>query len=551
MPHGARRFHSARRSVVALALLSGVAAAQTIPVPPVGGLGQSQSILFDDGGAETSWKVFNPTGAGDAFNVDFGQMAGGMDVTGIALATYQSTSSGPVGLKYVMLAPDNLAVDSLGTTPDINAPLSMLGSLSGTVTITGTPGVSAGFCPSFVGYDLPDVAVGSGGVHAVSTFLTGDSALWLCDDTSAPGSRSYFTSGNYTAPGTKLTGANLMMRVIGSVNTGADSAYVTVNNATGTLDIQQGGIINSTLWSSCAVQPTLYIAGVTLPGYPFTQVIPHVLATGYENGSPIADSRQGTVGGFLTPGGSCFCIPAGTVFDVSSFYLDNCDLKQNGRPKLEPTNAVTVVVTANTRACNPCVCFGQSDDGSLDGTIWKVQNPAGSRDYFNVSVGGMNSACGGCAVTDILSIQAASWDFCGTGTSTGPSWASIGLYGGSTADPGAPDLASPVAQSTTLSMAVNAADFTYPGTTYDFPDLAVSTSTALAGLVSGHVVAHWPTGDTCIWIASDTDGADDSTSSTDTCSSIPSTTSYFTSNGYSTPAVAFTSANWMMRIEWR
>ena len=35
------------------------------------------------------------TGAGDAFSVDFDLMAGGMDVTGIALATYQSTSTTP------------------------------------------------------------------------------------------------------------------------------------------------------------------------------------------------------------------------------------------------------------------------------------------------------------------------------------------------------------------------------------------------------------------------------------------------------------------------
>ncbi len=537
-----------------VALLVGSAAAQTIPVPPVGGLGQSQSILFDDGGAETSWKVFNPTGAGDAFNVDFDLMAGGMDVTGIAVQTYQSSSSGPIGLKYVMLAPDNLTVDSLGTTPDINAPLSILGSLSGTVTITGTPGISAGFCPSTVGYDLPDVTVGSGGVHAVSTFLTGDSALWLCGDSSAADNRSYFTSGNYSTPGTKLSGWDLMMRVIGTVNTGPDSAYMTVNNATGTVDVDQVGFLMSTLWSSCATQPTLYIQGVTIPGYPFFQVPPFILATGYENGSPIADSKQGTVGDFLSDPSTGPCIPAGVSFDVSGYYLDNCDLKpKNGKPKIKTTNAVTVNVTANPGACNPCVCFGQSDDGSLDGTIWKVQNPAGSKDYFSVNVGTMQdpNTGGTCAVNNILSVQAASWDFCGTGTSTGPSWGSVGLYEGSTVDPtGTPDLAAVVASATTLSMAVNAADFTYPGTTYDFPDVATSTSTALSGLVNGHVAMKWATGDTCVWIASDTDGADDSALPTDSCSTIPSASSYFTLNGYSSPGILFTSANWMMRVEW-
>lgn len=533
--------------------LSAVATAQTVPVPPVGGLGQSQSILFDDGSAGTSWKVFNPTGAGDAFNVDFDLMAGGMDATGIALATYQSTATGPIGLKYVMLAPDNLTVDSLGTTPDINAPLSILGSLSGTVTITGTPGISAGFCPSLVGYDIPDVTVGTGGVHAVTTMLTGDSGLWLCGDNTAPDNRSYFTGGNYSTPGTKLTGWDLMVRVIGTVNTGTGSAYMTVNNATGTVDVKQTGFLAATLWSSCAVQPTLYIQGVTLPGYPFFQVPPVILATGYENGSPIADSKQGTVGDNLSDPSTGPCIPAGVQFTVSGFYLDNCDLKpKNGHPKVKATNKVTVNVTPAAKDCNPCICFGQSDDGSLDGTIWKVQNPAGSKDYFNVQIGTMidPNTGGTCAVNNVLSVQAASWDFCGSGTSTGPSWGSVGLYEGSTVDPGAPDLNAAIASATTLSMAVNAADFTYPGTTYDFPDVAVSTSTALAGLANGHVAMKWASGDTCTWIASDTDGADDGGTPTDDCSTIPGTTSYFTLNGFSTPAVAFTSANWMMRVEW-
>ena len=47
------------------------ATAQTIPVPPIGGCGQTQMLFFDDGTPETSWKVSNPTGAGDSFSVDF------------------------------------------------------------------------------------------------------------------------------------------------------------------------------------------------------------------------------------------------------------------------------------------------------------------------------------------------------------------------------------------------------------------------------------------------------------------------------------------------
>jgi hypothetical protein len=529
--------------------LSAVATAQTIPVPPVGGLGQSQSLLFDDGTAETSWKVFYPTGAGDAFNVDFDQLGQGMDATGVALNTFQSQSTGVLGIKYVMIAPDNLIVDSTGNTPDINAPLSILGSLSGTVTITGNPGVGAGYCPGMVGYDLPDVNLGTAGVHAVTTCLTGDSGTWLCSDRTAPDNQGSYTSNNYSTASIALNGDDLMMRVIGTMpcNPGAGpSAYMTVNNATGVTSVSQTGFLAATLWSCCAIQPTLYIQGVTLPGYPFFQVPPFILSTGYENGSPIADSKQGTVGDFLSDPSTGPCVPAGVSFDVSGFYLDNCDLKKNGKPKLKATNAVTVNVTPDLGGCNPCACFGQRDDGSLDATIWKVQNPAGSRDYFNVQVGTNVNPNGGTCVSTVTGIEIASWDFCGTG----PSWASVGLYEGSSIDAGAPDLSAAIATATTLAMPPNAAEFTYPSTLYDFPDVATSTSSALANLANGHIAVKWVTGDTCAWLASDTDGGDDDATPTGSCSTVPGTTSYFTLNAYSTAAVQFTTANWMMKVDW-
>jgi hypothetical protein len=44
-------------------------------------------------------------------------------VTGVALNTRQSTSRGPVGLRYVGVCPDNLAVSSLGKTPNLSLSL--------------------------------------------------------------------------------------------------------------------------------------------------------------------------------------------------------------------------------------------------------------------------------------------------------------------------------------------------------------------------------------------------------------------------------------------
>jgi hypothetical protein len=540
-------------SLAVLGLTAAAASAQTIPVPPIGGLGQTQGLYFDSGPSSiTSWKVFNPTAAGDAFNVDFDDQAGNMEVTGVALNTYQTTSTGPIGISYVMVAPDS-AVDTTGTTPDINAPYSMLGSLNGTVTITGTPGLAAGFCPTFTGYDLPNATIPTtGGCHTVMNFLTGDSALWLCSDNAAPDNRSYYTLNDYSTAAIKLSGYDLHMRIIGVVNTGADSAYMTVNNSANQVSISQTGFAQATLWSTSVIQPTAYIQGVLIPSYPWLQIPPITLYTGYENGSPITNPNEGTVGDYLSDPSTGPCVPAGLTMDLYGFYLDWMDLKpKNNHPKIKKTNAVGILVTPNPGACNPCFCFGQSDDGALDGTIWKVQNPAGSRDYFNVNVGTMQdpNTGGNCNVAEVDSVQIASWDFCGSG----PSWGSIGLYEGSTADPqGTPDLANPVATASTLSMAPNASDFSYPGTTYDWtPDVFTSTSSALAGLVNGHVAAKWATGDTCTWMASDTDGVDDDSGPTGTCTTIPSTDSYFTLNGYSTSAIAFTSTNWMERVVWQ
>jgi hypothetical protein len=530
--------------------LSAVATAQTIPVPPVGGLGQSQSIFFHDSSAATSWKVSYPTFAGDAFSVDFDQLATGMNVTGVALNYWQTATAGQ-NIRYIAIAPDSI-IDTLGHTPDLTAAVSMLGSLNGTVNITGELPPSAGFCPGDVGYDLPDVTLGTGGFHVVTSALTGDTATWLCSDTSAPDGRSYFTANNYSSTAVALGGHDLMVRVIGQISLtpgSGPSAYMTVNNATGTVDIAQAGLIGATLWSACAIQPTLYIQGVQIPSYPFFQVPALILATGYENGSPIADSKQGTVQGFLSDPSTGPCIPAGVQFAVYGFYLDNCDLKKNGKPKLKQTNSVTVNVVADPANCNPCFCFGQVDDGVLDSNIWKVQNPAGSNDYHNVNHGGTDGNGNGCVSTSVTSFQIASWDFCGTGSTTGPSWASIGLYEGSTADPaGSPDFSAVIASATTLSMANFAGDWGYPATTYDFPDVFVSTSSALANMTNGHVAAKWPTGDTCIWMASDTNGSSDS-GPTANCSTIPSTTSYFTLNGYSTAAIQVTNINWMMKID--
>jgi hypothetical protein len=533
-------------SLAVLGFVSAAATAQTIPVPPIGGCGQTQMIFFDDGTAEIAWKVFYPTAAGDSFNVDFDDLGALQTVTGIAVNAYSSTSTGLFGLRYVGLCPDNLGVSSLGKTPNLSIPFAMLGNLSGTVSITGLPGPSAGYCPGFVGYDTPDFTLPSVlGAHAVASQLTGDSATWICGDQSGSKGRSYFTTNNYSTPAIAFS-TNMMFRLIASYTNPGGSAYMTVNNLIDNASFSQTATVGATLWSTAAVQPTLYLQGAFITGFPFLPAPQFILSTGFENFLPITDQFQGTVCGPIGPP----CVPAGLQFDFGAFFIDNNNLKKNGHGKIAITNFVTCTITPSS-ACYPCLCFGRADDGVLDSTIWKVQNPAGSKDYFNQRVGSnVDPATGGNCAKTVTNLEAASWDFCGSG----PSWASFGIYPANTvldSTGGTPDLANPVVLATTLSMAPSSGQWSYPATVYDFPDINSSAVPALASLTNAHVAIQWASGDTCTWIASDQDGIDDNSStSVSDCGAFPSTVAYFTLNGYSTTAIQFTAALWMMKIDW-
>lgn len=547
-------------SIAVLGMASAAATAQTVPVPPVGGCGQTQSLLWDDGTFEVGWRLNFNTAVGDSWATDFNDDAAGMTVTGVAIATMQSYSfsAGPIGIRYVKLCPDNLAVSTLGRTPDLNAPLAQRNSTSG--AITGANGPSAGYCPGFVGFDTPDLLVPStGGLHAATTFVTGDSASWLCADATiinpVNNRHSEFTTNSFATAGLSDSW-DYGIRLIASLNPAPGSAYLTVNNSIAPVSIGQAAQIQTSLWSSCgplANQPTTYLQGVFLPT--FIPVPSFTMQTGIQinasTGTSVQDPFVGTICAPLSDISQGPCVPAGAVFDVGAFYLDRCTIKKNKKPKLRLTNLVTVTVTANTKVCNPCVCFGQVDDGRVDAFIWKVNYPAQSRDYFNVRVGSFfdpNSGLGcGTTVTDI---QVSSFDRCGSG----PSWDSVGLYLPNTGlDPsgGTPNLGSPVALATTLSMVPLASDVSYPVTIYDFPDVSTTASTLLNTTLGLHVAAKWKTGDTCVWMGGDSDGVDDDSTSTGVlCSSIPNTTSFFAYDGFVNAALTNPGQNWLEKVDY-
>jgi hypothetical protein len=551
-------------SLAVLGIVSAAATAQTIPVPTVGGCGQSQLIALDDGTSETSWKVNSPTASQDCFNLDVDLLGADFTITGIALSTYQSATGGTIGLKFVALCPDNLGVDPLGKTPNLSVPYSMLGNLSGSVTITGVPSSTSDYCGSgipytgsnttgFVGYDIPDYTLTTAlGAHAAVTQLTGDSALWLCSDLSGTPSgvnRSGFTLNNYSTPALAMSSqCTMQFRLIVSYTNPNGSAYMSVNNLLDNVGVKAVQTVAVTLWSTATVQPTLYLQGAFITGFPFIPAPQFILSTGFENGVPIADQTQGTLCGPIGPP----CLPVGTTFDLGAFFIDNNQLKKNGNGKIVLTNLVTVSIIPGATGCYPfCVCFGEADDGNMDGTIWKVQNPAGSQDFYNVKVGNNVGPLGNNCANTLLNIEAASWEQCFPGTS-GASWASFGVYPPdliTDSTGGTPDLANPIALATTLSVANAAAQFNYPATIYDFPDTNSSTNIVLDTVTNTHIAVQWASGDTCLWLGSDGDGIDDDTSSTD-CATIPNRKSYYTLDGYSTPSFANTFANMMMKINW-
>src|SRR5262245_11969281 len=70
-----------RKWLASIAVLGSAAAgatAQTVPVPPIGGYGQSQMLFFDDGVYEIGWRISFFAAPGDAYAVDFDDLCGGM-----------------------------------------------------------------------------------------------------------------------------------------------------------------------------------------------------------------------------------------------------------------------------------------------------------------------------------------------------------------------------------------------------------------------------------------------------------------------------------------
>jgi hypothetical protein len=349
----------------------------------------------------------------------------------------------------------------------------------------------------------------------------------MSTDTSTFMGRTFFSSQGY------LTGAvpfTLELdQYLGTPHSGAPGTLLMNGSANAT--VQQNDTVCVDFIGSAL--NTLFIFYFCVNGNPFIQLL------------PLAFTQTDNFLGGSCPGTWQLCAtlncntPTASGLEFCTLWADSTDLKANGKPKIKIGSSAFLTISADNSCTtsSSITCFGQKDDCFVDLFIWKVSNPAGPSDWFNVNHGVPTSG-----VTSLTSTSVSSFDFCAIGAC----WAEVGIYPSNIGvDPSGttPDVLTPLSNVTGSSacMPVAASDGTCPVSLYDGADYTVD-SAAANGV---HVAAQWPNGDSCIWLGSDTDGID---SPCGTLIPNDGTHSLFTSGGYLSPAAQFTGANWIMQI---
>ena len=467
---------------------------------------QHKVVRFDDGSSESFWKASFPSTGSDYFSVDMGSALDGKAVSAIYADSLES--SGIAGAWRVLGVAENCA-------PGVPDPNLIAASANSPTVAANEPGDEDDY------YSVACAALGSpaNGYSAVVGWNNGDSHIWLGADTSsASAGRSFSTTASYAGCAALVSSFNWSL----AVGLTGDAGELMINGGPVAAVDQDGG-------EACF---TFYGPTVNTPGVLFL-VSPVVLKL-------IAVTTDGAFAG-PCPMSWSLCTtftcsdPTFSGFTFGHFYFDFLNLKPNGKPSIQLATA-DLTVTAS-RSCVPS--YGQKDDCIVDSTIWKVGNPAGVSDWFNVNHG----TTAGVGVATLTGVEISSWDFCGFG----PSWAEVGIYPANLAVDSAgcsPDVANPISTvgGSSAVMSPAAADWGCPITFYDTPDAGANSTTIY------HVAAHWPTADSCIWLGSDTDGTDSGLGTP-----IPNNgcCSLFTIDGYSSPGVQFSPANWMMQIKWQ
>lgn len=512
-----------RKLLVCLAVLAVATSAVQAQMLPVQFCPDGYVMVgYDDGSSETIWKISNPSGPSEWFNVDFDLDLASMTIVGIAPAHDDSNAAKISSWARVGIYGDNLTVDTTGTTPDISG--------AQTYAEIGPHTENAHAC-AFTPYAIPNLHLGSTtGVHIAFQHTPGDSSMWICSDTnSAPfAGRSYFSSTGYASPATSFS-VNWMLRAAIIPTTAAAGVFQV--NAVSSTTVEHLETVSFSFYGP-APGPQCQGAMFTAAPLPTGKIGP-VLPMGMFGLHPLSTA--------ISLCGVVECnAPVGFPLTFNFFYLDPTDTKPNGSSKIKVSNTVTMWVTANPAGCG--FCFGQKDDGGFDGFVFRANQPSGSNDWFSVSHGAPSPASG---VAVLTAVEVATWDFCGTAGTGG--WAEVGIYPSNlwiSPAGNLPDLGNPFATVGGASAPVvpGQADSGYPTLTpYPMlPPVAASSATTY------HVGTKWNTGDSCLWIASDS-----TATGPDPCGTLPNTTSYSSTDGYTASAGAATSINWMQKIDWQ
>ena len=466
---------------------------------------QHRVLRFDDGTSEGFWKLSVPSTVSDYFSVDFGHQLDGRTVSAVYADSLDS--HGIAGSWRLLGVAENCA-------PGVPDP-SVVVALANSPTVAANEGADQNDY-----YSVACAVLGSPahGYSALAGWNAGDSHIWLGSDTSsASAGRSYWSSASYAGCAASTSPLNWSL----ALGVAGDPGELLVNGGSVAAVSQLDGDVCFTFYG-----PTLNTPGILYLVSPLTLKLLPVSTDGPFAG-PCPKSWS------LCTTFTCND-PTFSGFVFGHFYFDFLNLKPNGKPSIGLATATLSVL--------PDLCdgaFGQKDDCILDSTIWKTTNPTGQSDWFNVNHGDP----AGVSIQSITGIELSSWDFCGFGAS----WAEVGVYPSNLGlDPQGctPDVASPITTAGGSSALISpaAGDWGCPMTFYDTPDVPVGTTGSF------HAAVHWQTGDTCVWIGSDTDGTDSAFGAP-----IPNNgcCSLFTIDQYTTLANRFTAANWMLQIEWK
>jgi hypothetical protein len=479
----------------------------------------ANEIGYDDGTTETSYKLISPSGPSDWYNVNFHGDAAGTACQ-LIVDWNNSGSTTASRARFGLYA---------GSTSFANTPDTLTGILAEVPTAIPV-GDGNG---TFTYYSIPDVTLGSSDVHMATLDNPGDSTAWLGTDTNGPASgRTFFSSTGYSAAAAGPWSNNWMMR-IGVCPPPGTNGCLLVNGKTSD-SINMGGTICITFWGGPNAAFLLYLC---FGGGPFFKIALPLVFT--NTGSPFFPGPRPDAWTICTTVDCSY--PTTTTLEFCTIYEDVNDTKLSGKPKLKISKSAFVHFDDPSGVCvSTTGCYGHKDDGAIDFNIWKVQNPAGPSDWFNVNNGTSDPAS---SITMITGMEISGFDFCGFG----PCWEEVGEYAANLAvdaTGATPDINSPISTlgSATACITPGSADGNAPYTFYDIPDFAPSSTTIY------HAAVKWSTGDSCIWLGSDTDGTD-----TTVCAKIipnSGSESLWTLDNYTNPGNRFSGANWGIRTTW-